>query len=368
MSATFTTGPESGVPMALGNSRPCPEITMDDLDVSSHELSSRASRARHSRRQPEGHIPRPPNAFILFRSSFIRSQRVSPDVETNHSTLSKIIGLTWQNLPAEERRVWYAKARQAVEQHRRRFPESLSCSGRGKHGRALEADMHEFDRRRVPSVVTRFEPPITSNEYRRAFSAPAPDTESYLSSTPIIAQRRRSSSSGPSSRSRESPADGVNDQPVGLESTVDTFISPLPTELGTKHWDFSEFSFGSALPGVSPAFTCDPLWFGGTPDPVWNNSNGFPTDEFSKFTANQVPESEYTSALNINAPIVESAMQPQPTQSTHCSTHASFPGTPYAGAPAYVQEIDPYIAHSQPELSQIEADFANLMAQYSFEA
>jgi hypothetical protein len=38
------------------------------------------------------YIPRPPNAFILFRSSFIRSQNVPGRVEGNHSTLSKIIG------------------------------------------------------------------------------------------------------------------------------------------------------------------------------------------------------------------------------------------------------------------------------------
>ncbi|EEB91736.1 hypothetical protein MPER_09858 [Moniliophthora perniciosa FA553] len=40
----------------------------------------------------DGYIPRPPNAFILFRSSFIRSQKISGKVEGNHSTLSKIIG------------------------------------------------------------------------------------------------------------------------------------------------------------------------------------------------------------------------------------------------------------------------------------
>jgi len=38
------------------------------------------------------YIPRPPNAFILFRSSFIRSEKISGKVEGNHSTLSKIIG------------------------------------------------------------------------------------------------------------------------------------------------------------------------------------------------------------------------------------------------------------------------------------
>jgi hypothetical protein len=38
------------------------------------------------------YIPRPPNAFILFRSSFIRDQRVPGNVEGNSTNLSKIIG------------------------------------------------------------------------------------------------------------------------------------------------------------------------------------------------------------------------------------------------------------------------------------
>ncbi|KAI0040869.1 hypothetical protein FA95DRAFT_1466980, partial [Auriscalpium vulgare] len=69
------------------------------------------------------HIPRPPNAFILFRSSFIKSQHVSTAVETNHSTLSKIIGLTWQNMPHAERQFWHAKAKAAQAEHKRKWPD-----------------------------------------------------------------------------------------------------------------------------------------------------------------------------------------------------------------------------------------------------
>ncbi|KAJ7676262.1 high mobility group box domain-containing protein, partial [Mycena rosella] len=68
------------------------------------------------------HIPRPPNAFILFRSSLINSQCVSTEVETNHSTLSKIIGMAWKNLPDDERQVWRHKAMDAVAEHKRNFP------------------------------------------------------------------------------------------------------------------------------------------------------------------------------------------------------------------------------------------------------
>jgi hypothetical protein len=50
------------------------------------------TRSSHGKKRDASYIPRPPNAFILFRSSFIRSQQVPGKVEGNHSTLSKIIG------------------------------------------------------------------------------------------------------------------------------------------------------------------------------------------------------------------------------------------------------------------------------------
>ncbi|KAF9448809.1 hypothetical protein P691DRAFT_617230, partial [Macrolepiota fuliginosa MF-IS2] len=69
------------------------------------------------------HIPRPPNAFILFRSSFIRSNHVPGKVEGNHSTLSKIIGLCWKALSPQERRSWEEKARIAQAEHRTLYPD-----------------------------------------------------------------------------------------------------------------------------------------------------------------------------------------------------------------------------------------------------
>ncbi|KAF8639186.1 hypothetical protein AX17_001672 [Amanita inopinata Kibby_2008] len=165
----------------------------------------------HSKRKAEDHIPRPPNAFILFRSSFIRNQHVSAEVETDHSTLSKIIGLTWQNMPEEERQVWHEKARLAKEEHRRKFPQYTfrpilnkakttklgkrsirevcpkdlkRCAKiaellvEGKKGGELDAAMQEFDRHHVPEFVTKFEEPITAQVYARSSSAPAPDITS----------------------------------------------------------------------------------------------------------------------------------------------------------------------------------------------
>lgn len=196
---------------------------------------STSRRQAHSKKKPENHIPRPPNAFILFRSSFIKSQHVSTEVETNHSTLSKIIGLTWQNLPNEERQIWHAKAKLALDEHKRKFPQYAfrplhnknkggekrkvrevgpkdhkRCEKiaellvKGKKGQDLDAAIQEFDKYHVPEIVTRFETPITAQTYnRRPSSASKPETSAGR-------PRRRQSSSSQvmrqSSPSRFSPS------------------------------------------------------------------------------------------------------------------------------------------------------------------
>ncbi|KAL5481180.1 hypothetical protein ACEPAI_10121 [Sanghuangporus weigelae] len=160
------------------------------------------------------HIPRPPNAFILFRSSFIRSQHVSAETEGNHGTLSKIVGMLWHALSYEERQVWQAKARRAYAEHKRMYPgysfrpakdktssnakserdgtpassmevpptkrktravgprdlerceHIAALLARGLKGTELDAAVKEFDAARTPQTFTpRFEAPITAQTY-----------------------------------------------------------------------------------------------------------------------------------------------------------------------------------------------------------
>ncbi|TEB24348.1 hypothetical protein FA13DRAFT_1326381 [Coprinellus micaceus] len=83
----------------------------------------RSKSTRGAKAKKGDHIPRPPNAFILFRSSFIRSQQIPDKVEGNHSNLSKIAGAYWNSLPGEEKREWEAKAAAASERHRQVYPD-----------------------------------------------------------------------------------------------------------------------------------------------------------------------------------------------------------------------------------------------------
>jgi hypothetical protein len=175
-------------------------------------------------------VPRPPNAFILFRSSFIKSNRITAAVEGNASNLSKIIGRAWHHLDPEERNIWHGKAALALDEHKRTYGDrptgqptisaefTLDESGavtcivspnptakktapkkpgkrklrevppkddarcdkiaelvlQGLQGEQLETAIEEFDRTHVPPPTEhRFEVPLTAQAYRRSSSAPA---------------------------------------------------------------------------------------------------------------------------------------------------------------------------------------------------
>lgn len=55
--------------------------------------SASRRRAPPGKRRSQGYIPRPPNAFMLFRANFVRQKHVPGSIETNHGSLSKIIGM-----------------------------------------------------------------------------------------------------------------------------------------------------------------------------------------------------------------------------------------------------------------------------------
>ena len=272
----------------------------------SDEEASGAARKRspsHSKKKPENHIPRPPNAFILFRSSFIKAQHVSQSIETNHSTLSKIIGLTWKNLSDSERKEWHDKAKKEQEAHRRKFPKyafrpqqtkskgsGTARSGgggtgkrkvrevepkdekrcakiaellvQGLKGEELNAKMEEFDRTHVPEIVTRFEAPITEKTFQRGTSAPIEETElkieqaSFLPTEKTVKKVRRSVSERPtrvSTPRTATPQPTKQDSQPAFVST--TLLSPSYRLKLTflLSQDFTTFSFGStSMPAPFP--------------------------------------------------------------------------------------------------------------------
>ncbi|KAK0556329.1 hypothetical protein OC846_001284 [Tilletia horrida] len=84
--------------------------------------SSKDKSVPHTRKMPEGHIKRPPNAFMLFRSH-VQNGNLIPQSEKDQSNASRIAGMMWRSIGEEQRQNWYAVAEAKKAEHARLFPD-----------------------------------------------------------------------------------------------------------------------------------------------------------------------------------------------------------------------------------------------------
>ena len=77
----------------------------------------------HARKQPKGHIPRPRNAFILFRCDFVAQKKIPASVEPDHRNISRIVGRIWKAMSDEDRLPWVEEAKKEREKHKRLYPQ-----------------------------------------------------------------------------------------------------------------------------------------------------------------------------------------------------------------------------------------------------
>lgn len=67
-------------------------------------------------------VPRPRNAFMIFRSEFWAGEKISRTVEHDHRHISRIIGHCWNQLPEAEKDKWREKAEQEKLDHIMKYP------------------------------------------------------------------------------------------------------------------------------------------------------------------------------------------------------------------------------------------------------
>ncbi|KAI0751575.1 hypothetical protein C8Q80DRAFT_1079271, partial [Daedaleopsis nitida] len=67
-------------------------------------------------------IPRPANAFMLYRSWLIKTGQIPKDIESRQQNISRIAGECWNLLSVEEKAKWHEKARVIREDHNMRNP------------------------------------------------------------------------------------------------------------------------------------------------------------------------------------------------------------------------------------------------------
>ncbi|KAG8951474.1 hypothetical protein FRC04_006006 [Tulasnella sp. 424] len=99
-----------------------PADVLDVLARSQDDDAPARKKPFHGRKLPANHIPRPRNAFILFRTNFVEESKLTRGTEADHRNISKIAGAVWRALPPEEKLQWHRKALEEKEMHKRKYP------------------------------------------------------------------------------------------------------------------------------------------------------------------------------------------------------------------------------------------------------
>ncbi|KIY68917.1 hypothetical protein CYLTODRAFT_421252 [Cylindrobasidium torrendii FP15055 ss-10] len=145
---------------------------------------------------------RTPNAFILFRSWFVKSGQVPPEVVSSHSELSTIAGIVWRET---DQKPWFDKADDA---YRQRYPKAPGPMSRrvakpspipvterhrvivnlflnGVAGEAMVPYVRDFDQRQPFQTFSAFEEPVTTEQYEAQYETAPKKRRSARKATPV---------------------------------------------------------------------------------------------------------------------------------------------------------------------------------------
>ncbi|OJD23573.1 hypothetical protein ACJ73_05072 [Blastomyces percursus] len=114
----------------IARKRPCSLITFEaarqERSASSSSSKSTSSKESYSLQfclcQPDPKIPRPRNAFILFRQHF-QASVVAQNPGLANPEISKIIGEKWRTLPTESKQEWKNLAEEEKARHQQQYPD-----------------------------------------------------------------------------------------------------------------------------------------------------------------------------------------------------------------------------------------------------
>ena len=98
------------------------------------------SKKSHAKKQPPGHIPRPRNAFILFRCDFVRQKKIPNTVENDHRNISRIAGTIWRGMNDQEREPWVVMAQEEKRRHQQNHPNYRFNPGQSGRKRVKRGD------------------------------------------------------------------------------------------------------------------------------------------------------------------------------------------------------------------------------------
>ncbi|KAG1757936.1 hypothetical protein EDB19DRAFT_1901424 [Suillus lakei] len=154
--------------------------------VLSHLLSF-PNRSSHSRKKEEGHIPRPPNAFIVFRSC-LWSNEDFRSLESDHRNVSRIAGERWRNLSDDEKEPFVQMAKEAKALHAKMYPNyKYSPSHRTVAGPKRKGRRNsDEEKTKCDIIATLLQKGVEGSALAHAMAHVKSEDEDEIAPTPII--------------------------------------------------------------------------------------------------------------------------------------------------------------------------------------
>ncbi|KAG2124817.1 hypothetical protein DEU56DRAFT_826657 [Suillus clintonianus] len=214
------------------------------------DLIPKTNRTSHAKRQPAGHIPRPRNAFILFRCDFVQQKKIPGHVESDHRNLSRIAGKIWRGMKKEQQKPWIDLALKEKERHAKMYPgykympaQQTSKQKKVKSDRVAKEERElESRRAELSSVLVQRGHDVSSSSNQTAQTAPR--------FTPYAA---------PSRPRRSSSCPPVGAEPVYPSTDLESWAPFLVThdDLARRPSRTTMYHSVTSEPIASPIPACD---------------------------------------------------------------------------------------------------------------
>ena len=157
-----------------------------DRDAASDRAYTTTKKRRG--RRTEERVPRPRNAFIIFRSHYINSLKVnsptssiqddrkctlSTSSDNQQNELSKQAAKVWNKMNLEERKPYAEHAKKEKEWHRRMYPDYMYCpanaNGKGKRTKSRVKKEKETETLKAESKIPQTERFLFQHEFENPY-------------------------------------------------------------------------------------------------------------------------------------------------------------------------------------------------------
>lgn len=205
--------------------------------------SAGSPRASHARQRSGDHIPRPPNAFICFRSAYCLLEKQKTDGQRDHRIVSKDAAIAWHKSSKTVRTKYKLIAEEKKQQHAKMYPGYAyspgSRRGSGEKGKKRKADDDWDYEERVPRSKRRGSQTVA----QRLREAPAAKSKrtGYSPSAASSTRKRSRVVAAPSALSPE--IERAETPELSPNTSVESPDSELRTPVDTSHPTFDDDDF-----------------------------------------------------------------------------------------------------------------------------